>query len=96
MQDTVDQAHNAVPRTLADIIQDAFRPCVVTAARQLQQGVLILGTGPDGLPLARFARARLQGLIGEADMTAVLVLAGEVFTDATVIYGTTRWAPASG
>jgi hypothetical protein len=25
MQDTVDQAHSAVPRTLADIIQDAFR-----------------------------------------------------------------------
>jgi hypothetical protein len=29
-------------------------------------------------------------------MTAVLALAGEVFTDATVIYGTTRWALASG
>jgi hypothetical protein len=54
------------------------------------------GTGPDGLHLASFARARLRGLIGEADMTAVLALAGEVFTDATVIYGTTRWAPASG
>jgi hypothetical protein len=36
------------------------------------------GTGSDGLHLARFARARLRGLIGEADMTAVLALAGEV------------------
>jgi hypothetical protein len=48
------------------------------------------GTGPDGLHLARFARARLRGLVGEADMTAVLALAGDVFTDATVIYGSTR------
>ncbi len=38
----------------------------------------------------RFARARLRGLIGEADMTAVLALAGDVFTDPTVIYGSTR------
>ena len=48
------------------------------------------GTGPDGLHLARFARARLRGLIGEADMAAVLALAGDVFTDATVIYESTR------
>jgi hypothetical protein len=26
MQDTVDQAHGAVPDTLADIIEDARRP----------------------------------------------------------------------
>jgi len=33
MQDTVDQAHSAVPRTLADIIQDARSgPYVATAA----------------------------------------------------------------
>jgi hypothetical protein len=38
----------------------------------------------------RGARARLRGLIGEAAMTAVLALAGDVFTDATVIYGSTR------
>jgi hypothetical protein len=48
MHDTVDQAHGAVPRTLADIIQGAFRPCVVTAAltRQPQMGVLILQHRP--------------------------------------------------
>jgi hypothetical protein len=45
------------------------------------------GTGPDGLHLARFARARL---IGEANMATVLAPAGDVFTDATVIYGSTR------
>jgi hypothetical protein len=90
MHDTVDQAHGAVPRTLVDIIQGAFRPCVVTAAP----------TAPDGRAHSpaparmgctwRGARARLRGLIGEAAMTAVLALAGDVFTDATVIYGSTR------
>ena len=46
-------------------------------------------TGPDGLHLARFARARPRGLIGEADMATVLAPAGDMFTDATVIYGST-------
>jgi hypothetical protein len=32
-------------------------------------------------------RASLGGLISEADMAAVLATAGEVFTGATVIYG---------
>jgi len=91
MQNTVDQAHSAVPRTLADIIQDAFRPCVATAAPTAPAWACSFsGTGPDGLHLARFARARLRGLIGEADMAAVLALAGDVFTDATVIYESTR------
>jgi hypothetical protein len=30
MQDTVDQAHGAVPRTLADIIEDARRARLAT------------------------------------------------------------------
>jgi len=89
MQDTVDQAHSAVPRTLADIIQgDAFGPCVATAAPTAPAWARSFsGTGPDGLHLARFARARLRGLIGEADMATVLAPAGDVFTDAMVIYG---------
>jgi hypothetical protein len=91
MQDTVDQAHSAVPRTLADIIQDTFRPCVVTAAPTAPAWACSFsGTGPDGPHLARFARARLRGLMGEADMTGVLAAAGDVFTDATVISGSTR------
>jgi hypothetical protein len=91
MQDTVDQAHSAVPRTLADIIQDAVRPCVVTAAPTAPAWACSFsGTGPDGLHLARFARARLRGLIGEADTTSVLALAGDVSTDATVIHESTR------
>jgi hypothetical protein len=53
-------------------------------------GVLILRHRPGWLHLARFARACLRGLIGEADMAAVLALAGDVFTDVTVIYGSTR------
>jgi hypothetical protein len=49
------------------------------------------GTGPDGLlHLARFVRASLGGPISEADMAAVLAAAGEVLTDATVIYASAR------
>jgi hypothetical protein len=46
MQDTVDQAYSAVPRILADIIQDAFRAVCATAAPTAQQGVLILRHRP--------------------------------------------------
>ncbi len=58
MQDTVDQAHSAVPRTLAGIIQDAFRPCVVTAAPTAPAWACSFsGTGPDGLTwLVRWPR----------------------------------------
>jgi hypothetical protein len=91
MQDTVDQAHSAVPRTLAGIIQDAFRTCVVTAAPTAPAWACSFsGTGPDGLTWRGSPGPRLRGLIGEADMTAVLALAGDVFTDPTVIYGSTR------
>jgi hypothetical protein len=48
------------------------------------------GPGPDGLHLAMFARLASGGLISEADMTAVHAAAGDVFTDATVIYGSAR------
>jgi hypothetical protein len=37
-----------------------------------------------------FARLASGGLISEADMTAVHAAAGDVFTDATVIYGSAR------
>jgi hypothetical protein len=48
MQDTVDQAHSAVPRTLADIIQDARSgPYVATAAADSpSMGVRILRQRP--------------------------------------------------
>ena len=42
MQDTVDQAHGAVPRTLAGIIQDARRAVRPLLRRQPSMGVLIL------------------------------------------------------
>ena len=92
MQDTVDQAHSAAPRTLADIhpgrVPGRMWPLL---RRQPQPGACSFsGTGADRLHLARFARARLRGLIGEADMAAVLAPARDVFTDATVIYGSTR------
>ena len=61
MQDTVDHAHSAVPRTLADIIQDAFRAvCGHCCADSPAWACSFSGTGPDGLHLARFARARLR------------------------------------
>lgn len=41
--------------------------------------------GPPGYHMARFAAARHEGLISEADMAAVLEAAGDVFTPATVI-----------
>jgi hypothetical protein len=71
MQDTVDQAHGAVPRILADIIEDARRAvcghcCADSPAWRARF------PAPDGLHLARFARARLRGLISEAPMAAKL------------------------
>ena len=83
MQDTVDQAHGAVPRTLAGIIQDARRAVYGhCCAGSPAWACSFSGTGPEGLQLARFARARLRGLIGEADMTALLALAREYLTGA--------------
>jgi hypothetical protein len=41
--------------------------------------------GLDGVHLARYARARRRGLLGEAAMTAALAAAGDVFTDATIV-----------
>lgn len=64
--------------------------CGHCSADSPSTGVLILRHRPGWADLARFARARLRGLIGEADMTAVLALAGGVFPDPTVIYGSTR------
>ena len=71
MQVTVDQAHGAVPRILADIIEDARRAvcghcCADSPAWRAHF------PAPDGLHLARFARARLRGLISEAPMAAML------------------------
>ena len=62
MQDTVDQAHGAVPRTLADIIEDARRAaCGHCCAGSPAWARSFSGTGPDGLHLARFAKASLRG-----------------------------------
>jgi hypothetical protein len=71
MQVTVDQAYGAVPRILADIIEDARRAvcghcCADSPAWRAHF------PAPDGLHLARFARARLRGLISEAPMAAML------------------------
>jgi hypothetical protein len=75
-------------RTLAGIIQDARRTvCGHCCAGSPARACSFSGSGPAGLHLARFAGASPRGLIGEADMAAVLAAAGEVFTDATVIYG---------
>ncbi len=90
MQDTVDQAHSACHAPSPTSSRTRSGPCVPLLRRQPSRVCSFSGTGPDGLPLARFARARLRGLIGEADMTAVLAPAGDVFTDVTVIYGSTR------
>ncbi len=78
MEDTVDQAHSAVPRTLADIHPGRVPgPYVATAAPAAPTWACSFsGTGPDELHLASFARARLRGPIGEADMAAVLAPAG--------------------
>ena len=46
MQDTVDQAHGAVPRTLADIIEDAPGRVWPLLRRQPSTGVLILRHQP--------------------------------------------------
>jgi hypothetical protein len=71
MRDTVDQAHGAVPRILADIIEDARRAVCghCCADSPAWRGHF---PAPDGLHLARFARARLRGLISEAPMAAML------------------------
>ena len=67
MQDTVDQAHGAAPRTLADIVEDARRAvcgrrCADSPAWACSfSGTGFSGTGPDGLHLARFAKAHLRG-----------------------------------
>ena len=56
MQDTVDQAHGAVPRILADIIEDARRAvCGHCCADSPAWRRPFSGT-PDGLHLARFTR----------------------------------------
>ena len=41
--------------------------------------------GKGGMHLARFAVARRSGLMGEERMAAVLAVAGDVFTDPTII-----------
>jgi hypothetical protein len=52
MQDTVDQTHSAVPRTLADI-KDARRAvCGRSCADSPAWTCSLCGTSPDGLHLA--------------------------------------------
>jgi hypothetical protein len=78
-------------RTLAGIIEDAGRAtCGYCWADSPQWACSFSGTGPDGLHLARFARACRRGLISEADMAIVMAAAGDVFTDGTVIFGSDR------
>ncbi len=61
MQDTVDQAP-APPRTLTQIIKDARRAvCGHCLADSPAWACAFSGTGPDGLHLARFARAQRGG-----------------------------------
>jgi hypothetical protein len=49
MQSTVDQAHAAVPRTLADIIEDARRAvCGHCCADSPAWACSFSGTGPEG------------------------------------------------
>ncbi len=75
-------------RTLAGIIEDARRAtCGHCWADDPSWACSFSGTGPDGLHLARFARARRRGIISEADMAVVLAAAGDVFTDARLISG---------
>lgn len=71
-----------LPRTLHALCEQA--------ARLVNCGHCWTGPGtpcdsPDGYHLARFARARRRGLLTVPEMSAVLMAAGPVFTDATII-----------
>ena len=58
MTETVDQAQTRPPRALAGIIEDARRAtCGHCWADGPGWACSFSGTGPDGLHLARFARA---------------------------------------
>jgi hypothetical protein len=90
MQDTVDQAA-ALPRTLAQIIEDARSAvcghCLADSRRGRARSAVPARTGCTwpGSPARR-------SLISEADMAVVLEAAGHVFTftDATVIFASAR------
>ena len=58
--------------------------------RQPGMGVLIVRHRPGLAAPGEARQGSPRGLIGEAGMTAVLALAGDVFTDAALIYGSTR------
>jgi len=90
MQDTVDQAA-ALPRTLAQIIEDARSAvcghCLADSRRGRARSAVPVRTGCtwQGSPARR-------SLISEADMAVVPEAAGHMFTftDATVIFASAR------
>jgi hypothetical protein len=77
-------------RTLHDICEAARQvPCGWCCAYSPAEACGFTGTTThplDGWHVARFARARREGLITEADMSVVLEAAGDVFTNATIIW----------